>query len=489
MNIFMVIYTTIRFIIDYTVDFLFGLYFNRTRQFISTPNNKLVLESATCLAQKIRKKEVTSEAVVKAFIDRINEVNPILNAVVDKRFEEALDEARQIDVDIRSLSITFGLVPRQYEFGEKDAKVVELMKKAGGILIGVTNIPQLNRWVESYNPVYGKTCNPYNTTRNVGGSTGGEACIIAARGSPIGIGTDIGGSIRIPAFRCGIFGHKPSNELISTAGLTFRTGVENPTMVTAGPVSAHSEDLMPLLKVLLDDNVNKLQLNKEVDIKKVKIYYMLAYNCFKSSPMPTVMQEVVLKCTHHFDSVSETKPKEVVFENTKYGTSMWMHMLTKEKDNFSKQIMNNNMEASPFGEIFKYIYRQSDLTIYSLINILNEKVFPKVNAEWAEHVMKQLKDEIIETLGDDGVLLCPSEAYPAGYHYTSVLRPYNFSCYSIWNALKVPVTQVPVGLNKDGLPIGIQVVGAPMHDHLCLAVAKELENAFGGYVPPFPVNN
>lgn len=66
-------------------------------------------------------------------------------------------------------------------------------------------------------------------------------------------------------------------------------------MVTAGPVSAHSEDLMPLLKVLLDDNVNKLQLNKEVDIKKVKIYYMLAYNCFKSSPMPTVMQEVVLK--------------------------------------------------------------------------------------------------------------------------------------------------------------------------------------------------
>lgn len=160
----MVIYTTIRFIIDYTVDFLFGLYFNRTRQFISTPNNKLVLESATCLAQKIRKKEVTSEAVVKAFIDRINEVNPILNAVVDKRFEEALDEARQIDVDIKSnkiseedfrnkpflgvpfttkestickgLSITFGLVPRQYEFGEKDAKVVELMKKAGGILIG-----------------------------------------------------------------------------------------------------------------------------------------------------------------------------------------------------------------------------------------------------------------------------------------------------------------------------------------------------------------
>lgn len=66
-------------------------------------------------------------------------------------------------------------------------------------------------------------------------------------------------------------------------------------MVTAGPVSAHSEDLIPLLKVLLDDNVNRLRLHKEVEIKKVKIHYMLTYNCLKSSPIPTVMQEVVLK--------------------------------------------------------------------------------------------------------------------------------------------------------------------------------------------------
>lgn len=93
------------------------------------------------------------------------------------------------------------------------------MKNAGGILLAVTNMPQLNLWQETYNPVFGITNNPYNTTRNVGGSSGGEASIIAACGSPCGIGTDIGGSIRIPCYMCGIFGHKISNGLTPMKGI------------------------------------------------------------------------------------------------------------------------------------------------------------------------------------------------------------------------------------------------------------------------------
>lgn len=86
------------------------------------------------------------------------------------------------------------------------------------------------------------------------------------------------------------------------------------------------------------------------------------------------------------------------------------------------------------------------------------------------------------------MLLFPSAPFPASYHFSAFLRPWNFHYFCIWNALKLPVTQVPLGLSKDGLPLGIQVVAAPFQDHLCIAVAKELERAFGGYVPPFTVD-
>lgn len=99
-----------------------------------------------------------------------------------------------------------------------DADCVASVKNAGGILLGVSNIPQLNMWQETSNPLYGLTKNPYNTTRNVGGSSGGESSILAACGSPMGIGTDIGGSCRIPAFMCGVFGHKISCDIVYLRG-------------------------------------------------------------------------------------------------------------------------------------------------------------------------------------------------------------------------------------------------------------------------------
>ena len=92
------------------------------------------------------------------------------------------------------------------------------MMSAGGIMLGVTNVSELCMWMESNNKVYGRTCNPYNTTRTVGGSSGGEGCVISAGGSPWGIGSDVGGSIRIPAFFNGIFGHKPSAGIVDNSG-------------------------------------------------------------------------------------------------------------------------------------------------------------------------------------------------------------------------------------------------------------------------------
>ena len=96
--------------------------------------------------------------------------------------------------------------------------MVAAMKEAGGIMLGVTNVSELCMWMESDNKVYGRTCNPYHTGRTVGGSSGGEGCVVSAGGSPWGIGSDVGGSIRIPAFFNGIFGHKPSAGIVDNSG-------------------------------------------------------------------------------------------------------------------------------------------------------------------------------------------------------------------------------------------------------------------------------
>lgn len=221
--------------------YLFKIYYElKPRKKLPPIEDPLLLKPANHLVTEIRNHQLKCENLIKAYIDRIKQVQPILNCVVDERFDEAIKEAKQIDEMIMSgshdlslyplLGIPFtckeltwmkglhnsaGLVKRKNVVSTEDAEVIRLMKQAGGILLCATNISELGLWFESTNYVYGTTKNPYDTRRMVGGSSGGEGCLISACGSLIGIGSDIGGSIRMPAFFNGIFGHKPTASKIS----------------------------------------------------------------------------------------------------------------------------------------------------------------------------------------------------------------------------------------------------------------------------------
>ncbi|XP_044760652.1 fatty-acid amide hydrolase 2 [Coccinella septempunctata] len=503
----------LRYYFDMFIDKIFGFFHDSKKQQVCSADNPIILDSATTIARKIRKREVKVEEVVKAFINRIKEVNPILNAVVDNRFKEAIEEAKKIDKQIEigeitdldfrekpflgvpftskestaaeGLSFTFGIFARKGRKAKEDAEIVRLMKNAGGILLGVTNIPQLNMWQETMNPIYGLTRNPYNTTRNVGGSSGGEGSIIAAGGSPIGLGTDIGGSLRIPAFMCGIYGHKPTCNLINTRGLTFRTGKEKDTMVVPGPMTRYAEDIIPLLKVLLDENASKLKLDQRVDIESINIYYIDDPLDPTISAMREEMKECLKKVVDHFETILPQKPQKVGFNGTRYGGKLWRYSMTQEPmSNFVRDLTDRQTELNPVIEILKYICLNRNLALSSVYNMIN-RLLPAEKADWAEAEIKTLRKQILDKLGDNGVLLYPSAPWPASYHYTAFLRPWNFNLFAIWNAMKLPVTQVPLGLSSEGLPLGIQIVSAPYNDRLTIAVAKHLEKHLGGYVPPF----
>ncbi len=188
--------------------------------------------SATEIARRVATGETSALEMVEAHIARIESVNPKINAVVVKRYDAARAEARAIDrrrangeplpplagvpvtikecLDLGGTTATFGLPSRATAVSQADEPHVARLRQAGAVILGKTNVAQLLIFVEADNPVYGRTNNPWNLERTCGGSSGGEGAIIAAHGSALGLGTDIGGSCRYPAAFCGIVGFKPT---------------------------------------------------------------------------------------------------------------------------------------------------------------------------------------------------------------------------------------------------------------------------------------
>ncbi|HZN33570.1 MAG TPA: amidase family protein [Pirellulaceae bacterium] len=233
--------------------------------------------SATEIAQRIAGRQVSATEVAKAFIARIEEVNPALNAVVIPRFEQALAEAAAADQQqargqplgplhgvpmtvkecfhVAGTKATIGLSRADYQQpATEDGVMVARLRRAGAIILGKTNLPQLMIWHECDNPVYGRTNNPWDLSRTPGGSTGGEAAIIAARGSPLGLGNDLGGSIRVPCHFCGIHGFKPTSFRLTRKGTRHTLHGFEAIVTQPGPMARQVADLWLMLQVLADNS-------------------------------------------------------------------------------------------------------------------------------------------------------------------------------------------------------------------------------------------
>ncbi|XP_015181501.1 PREDICTED: fatty-acid amide hydrolase 2-like [Polistes dominula] len=499
---------------DYVVTFIFELCYGRHVSKIPPVTNPLLLESASKLAEKIRSKEIKAEVVVKAFIERCKEVDKYIHAIVEDRFKEAIEDAKQIDFELdayknmddliqqkpflgvpyttkesikaEGLLHTMGMLNRKNHRSNADATVVHNMRRAGGILIAKTNVPELNQWVETRNILYGQTCNPYNTTRTVGGSSGGEGAIIASCGSAISIGSDIGGSTRLPAFYNGVFGLKPSEGVTSLKGVGLRNEYYPESMAEVGPICKFAEDLTPMLKVLVGEKISMLKLDDPVDVTKLRIFYQKSSGDIRTSRVCSSMRSAFDRTVKHFEEITKSPATKIKIPGSEYSFRLWRYWMTQEKADFKIDLTNGKSRADAVEEIKKLLFNKSDITFPALLKLIDADLLPKENPEWARNLTVEIRQYLLDILGRNGVLIYPSAPFPAVHHYSSFLRPYNFSYFALFNVLKFPAIQIPLGLDYDGLPLGIQVIAAPYHDHLCIAVAKELETAFGGWVQPPP---
>jgi len=229
--------------------------------------------SAAELARQIAAGAISAREAVEAHIGRIEAVNPGLNALVVRLFDDARAQAAAADAarargerlgplhgvpvtikesfDVAGTPTTAGLTHRASHRAEADAPTVARLREAGAILLGKTNVPQLLLMNESDNPLYGRASNPWNLARTPGGSSGGEAALIAAHGSPLGLGSDIGGSVRLPATACGICALKPTTGRLTTRGHFNPLEGQEAVRMQPGPMARTVEDLALAYRILV----------------------------------------------------------------------------------------------------------------------------------------------------------------------------------------------------------------------------------------------
>ena len=462
------------------------------------------------MAARLRRGAISSSALVELHIAQILKVNPALNAMVHTRFDEARAEAQLADERLRaggnslppllgvpcSIKEAFalegmpncsGLVSRKDFRCSEDATGTARYRAAGAIPLGVTNVSELCMWMESANNVYGRTNNPYNLGRIVGGSSGGEAALVASCAAPFGLASDVGGSIRMPAFFNGVFGHKPTGGLIPNWGQYPNGGNETGRYLTSGPICRHAEDIWPLVRILAgpdgkDPHVIPFNLGDPaaIEIARLRVFDVPDNGWLKIHPDLRRAQQGAARALSDAGSQVETRR----FDGFKKSFDIWSAMMHLSGGPSFKELLGEGEPINACRHLVKTLAGKSPHTLPALGLGLLESL----QGLRPDHSMTSLrrgldlKRQMAEVLGNDGVLLFPSYTTTAPVHHKPLLPPFNWVYTAIFNALELPVTQVPLGLNGEGLPVGIQVVGSHGNDHVTVAVAQFLESACGGWV-------
>jgi fatty acid amide hydrolase 2 len=469
--------------------------------------------SALALAKAIRTRELSAAEVVEAHIERHKQMAPRINAIVADRFELARDEARAADrrldaeredhlppllgvpftvketVAVRGMPQAAGVVARGEYRASQNAPVVQRLIDAGAIPLGVTNTSELTLWIESENKLYGRTNNPYDPDRTAGGSSGGEGAAVGSGGSPFGLASDIAGSIRIPAMFCGVFGHKPSSALVPNSGMWPPTLGESGRMLGVGPLARRAEDLMPLLRILAGpDGADPLTQTIPLgDPANVSLEGMTVTTVEEASrvPISAELRDVRERAVGAL-MVAGATVKQVRLRSWRRAVAPYLATLQAgsgpDAHRGTLKLLEESGETPPRR---RDLLRRSERHMGPTRIALAAELLPgrERPSSRALRAGRGLVSELVEAIGD-GVLLHPAHPRPAPRHGRTVGRPWLLTPAAVFNLAGVPVTEVPLGLSADGLPLGIQVAAARNQDHVSIAVALELERVFGGWVPP-----
>lgn len=516
-----------------------------------TTTRQLFEYSASELAAAIASGHVSAVEAVEAHIARIEQVNPALNAVVVKRYDEARAEAQSADaaraegkslgplhgvpitvkecLDLSGTPSTFGLPSRLSARATADDHYVARMRAAGAIILGKTNDSQLLLYVESDNPAYGRTNNPWNLERTPGGSSGGQAAIIAAGGSPLGLATDLGGSIRLPATFCGVAGMKPTagrtpddglysahigqRAIVSQVGILARTvgdvalGIET---INAGRAPA-TEPPMPL-----GDPVS-------VDVAKLRVAYYTDDGSFTVAPgVRRAVLEAAGALAGRGAQVTEWRPFDAM-----RGSDLFFGLLGADGGASAKRTLGANKRDPRIAQLLLLagLPRAAAVALTGTLRAAGQRRLARITRNFGyrsayhywrlvEAQMAFQRDFLRALDTDEGgpfdVILCPACSLPAFAHGASKDLVTAGAYAILYNVLGYPAGVVPVTRvradeetarkrsvdalervalaterGSAGLPVGVQVVARPWREHVALAAMRAIEEAASA-TPDYP---
>ena len=466
-------------------------------------SNELWRNGALELAGMIARKEVSSREVVQAHLDRIDAVNPAVNAIVRRMDGEALAAADAADaalaagesygplhgvpitvkenIDLAGTPTTQAVVALAEAVSPIDAPIVARMRLAGAIPMARTNLPDLGLRVTTESSLHGDTRNPWNSTRTAGGSSGGEAAALATGMSPLGLGNDIGGSLRNPAHCCGITSIKPTSGVVPSATVIPPTEMmlSGQIMLTDGPMARHVADVRAGLMAIAgadDRDVRSIPLTLHDRLAEGG---RLRVAVLADPPGGDTHGEISGAIVRAADALSDMGA-EVTYATPpsfERAVELWAQLLVEDirwQRPLAGLIMGEG--GVKFLDYALQQYPQLDTTAYLPLHAERSGI----DQAWHEF------------LTDFHVLLCPTWAQPAfelGHDISSfdnamgVLQ--QIRSVVPMNLLGIPAAVVPVGMAA-GLPVGAQVVGRRFADLTCLTVAEMIEQALGVLTPIDP---
>ena len=509
--------------------------------------------SATEIAHHIADGDLSSREVVEAHIRQIEMVNPRLNAVVVTLFEQAREDAERADrareqgnlfgplhgvpitlkeqFMVSGTATTVGLVSQKARHLEREGPLVTRLRQAGAIILGKTNVSQLLMYHEADNPVYGRTNNPWDLARTPGGSSGGEAAIIAAGGSPLGMGADFGGSIRVPAHFCGLYSLLPTARRLThldTAGYAYRAGQEA-IVAQPCPIARSVGDLSLMMRVLAAPGLDAIDPGippvpwrdpAAVSLRGLRVAMFTDNGVFPVAPaIRRAVEEAAQMLRARGVQVEPWSPPENAMAVRLYtslvgadGLATQRRILGKDpRDPRISAFLNMSRLPTSLRSVLAALLRQGGQTyLAAALQTLPGKV--SIDRYW--HLVEELQSyrrrflEVLTTSHFDAIL-CPPHALPALTHGSSrTLNVTNAASYAILANLLglpagvAPITRVREGEESDrhvgrdgveraahavemgstGLPVGVQVVARSWREDIVLALMAALEEQTGACV-------
>jgi amidase len=473
--------------------------------------------TATELSAALAAKQVSAVELAQDVILRIERHDGKINAICVRDFGrglQAADAARargetaallgipltvKESYNVAGLPTTWGY-PAQKDFvPPEDALSISRVKQAGGVILGKTNVPVgLGDW-QSYNEIYGVTNNPYHLGRTPGGSSGGSAAALAAGYGPLSLGSDIGGSLRVPAFHCGVYAHKPTFALVPPRGHTPPPLAPLPfdrDLSVIGPMARSAADLSLLLDVITGPDPLEAGLAYRLALppprhSELKDFRVLLLTTDPVMPTSKSVRAAIEKLAADLGKPGVTVTRESpLLPDFAASTRLYMRMLLSLlAASFTPEVY-----AGAQGAAAKLSADDRSLAAERLRGIVLS------HRDWvlADRGRARLRAQWRELFRHFDAVICPvmpTPAYPHDHSDDQEARrididgkDYVYPDQLAWPGIAtlpgLPATAIPVGLSPEGLPIGVQIVGPWLEDRTPLKLAELIEREFGGFVPP-----